>query len=171
MDSKRLARLGLLSAGAAATYVFESFLPMPLPWARIGLSNVFILAALFGFGFRDALLVALVRVVVGNLLLGIILSPAFILSLGGSMAAVAVMGLVRWRLVPPLSIIGASCLGAVVNNAVQLLIFLSLFSWSQVVGSMLGGFILLGVGVGFVTGLIALGILDKVVLARNRALG
>jgi heptaprenyl diphosphate synthase len=171
MDANRLARLGLLAAGAVAADVFESLLPVPLPWARIGLSNVFVLIALFGFGLRDAFLVALVRVVAGNLVMGILLSPAFLLSFGGSMTALAVMGLARWKFVPPLSIVGTSCLGAAVNNIVQLLLFVVLLSWSRVAGSMLGAFILLGVGVGLVTGLIAARVLGKVVLARNKALG
>jgi heptaprenyl diphosphate synthase len=171
MDARRLARLGLLSAGGVAAYVFESLLPVPLPWARVGLSNIFVLITLFGFGFRDAFLVAAVRVIAGNLLLGILMSPAFVLSIGGSMVALAVMGLAKWKFVPPLSIVGTSCLGAVVNNVVQLLLFMILLSGAEVVGSMLGGFILLGVGVGFVTGFIAARILSKVVLARNQALG
>ena len=171
MDAKRLARLGLVAAVAVAAYVFESLLPVPLPWARIGLSNVFVLIALFGFGLKDAFLVALVRVFAGNLVMGILLSPAFLLSFGGSMAALAAMGLARWKFVPPLSIVGTSCLGATVNNVVQLLLFVVLLSSSRVAGSMLGAFILMGVGVGLVTGLIAARVLSKVVLARNRALG
>ena len=73
-----LSRLGLLAAAAVAAYVFESLLPSPVPWARIGLSNVFVVTALFAFGTSDAFLVNLVRVIAGNLLMGFIFSPAFV---------------------------------------------------------------------------------------------
>jgi heptaprenyl diphosphate synthase len=171
MDARPLSRTGLLAAGAVAAYVFESLLPMPLPWARIGLSNIFVVISLFGWGFKDALLVNLARVTAGNLLLGILLSPAFVFSLAGSMCALLAMALVRWKFVPPLSVIGASCIGATVNNMVQVMLFTALLSWSDIALSLLGGFVLLGVAVGFVTGLITSRVLDKVVLERTGPVG
>jgi heptaprenyl diphosphate synthase len=151
--------------------VFEGLLPSPFPWARIGLSNIVILVALFGLGFKAALLVNLVRIVAGNLFLGIIFSPAFLFSLVGSMSALAAMAVARWKLVPPLSVVGISCLGASLNNAVQVLVFTFLFSGSGMVKGLLGGFILLGVGVGFVTGMVAHQLLKKVVLERAEGVG
>ncbi|MFH1312961.1 MAG: Gx transporter family protein [Candidatus Eisenbacteria bacterium] len=171
MDARSLSRTGLLAAGAVAAYVFESLLPMPLPWARIGLSNVFVVIALFGFGFKDAFLVNLARVLAGNLLLGILLSPAFVFSFAGSTCALMAMAVVRWKLVPPLSVVGASCIGAAVNNFVQVMLFTTILSWSGIASSLLGGFILMGVGVGFVTGLIASRVLDKVILERTGSVG
>ena len=166
MEARRLTRIAVLSAGAVAAYVFESLLPMPIPFARIGLSNVFVVAALFGFGVREAFLVNLVRVLAGSLLMGLALSPAFIFSLAGSMSALAVMALMRWKAVPPFSVIGASAAGATASNLVQVLLFTALFAGWPVPVGLLGGFILLGVAVGFLTGLIAAAILGKVVLER-----
>jgi heptaprenyl diphosphate synthase len=166
-----LSRLGVLSACAVAVYIFESLIPSPFPWAKIGLSNTLVVVALFGLGLRDALTVNITRVVAGNLILGLIGSPAFLFSLLGSTSALMVMALARWKMVPPLSVVGTSCLGAVVNNAVQASLFTVLLSWSGIVRNLIGGFILLGVGVGFVTGLIASGILKKVVLDRIGPVG
>jgi heptaprenyl diphosphate synthase len=166
MKTRRITRLGLLSAGAVASYVFEGMIPVPIPWARIGMSNVFVLIGLFGFGPKDALAIALVRVVAGNLLLGILLSPAFLFSLTGGLTALAVMSLVRARLVPPLSVIGASCAGAVGSNLVQVVLFSALFTSSGVVLKLLGGFMVLGAAVGLVTGFIAARVLDHVELER-----
>ena len=61
MDAKSLSRIGVLSASAVAAYVFESLLPSPFPWARVGLSNVFVVVTLFGFGLKDAFLVNLAK--------------------------------------------------------------------------------------------------------------
>jgi heptaprenyl diphosphate synthase len=171
VSARALSRLGLLSAGAVAVYVFESLLPTPFPWAKIGLSNTLVVISLFWFGLRGALMVNIARVVAGNLLLGIIVSPAFVFSLLGSTSALMVMALVRWKLVPPLSVVGTSCVGAVANNVVQITLFTALLSWSGIARSLLGGFILLGVGVGFVTGLIASRVLDKVALERTGPVG
>jgi heptaprenyl diphosphate synthase len=165
------ARLGLLAACAVAVYVFEGLVPMPLPWARLGLSNIVVVVALFGYGFGFAFAANAVRIVAGNLLLGIVMSPAFIFSALGSTAALVVMAGVRWRLVPPFSIVGVSMLGAVVNNATQVVVFTALFSASPIAGRLLGSFILLGLVVGCVTGAVAARIIDKVGLARFSALG
>lgn len=167
MEARRLTRIAVLSAAAVAAYVFESLLPMPLPFARIGLSNVFVVVALFGFDVREAFLVNLVRVLAGSLLMGLVLSPAFLFSLAGSMSALCVMALIGWKAVPPLSVVGASAAGAVASNLVQVLLFTALFAGWPVPIDLLGSFVLLGVGVGFLTGLIAATVLKKVVLERS----
>lgn len=171
MEARAVARLGLLAAGAVGAYVFESLLPMPFPWARVGLSNIFVVVSLFAFGFTDALMVNMARVIAGNLLTGILLSPAFVFSLAGSTGALVVMALIKSRLVPPLSVVGTSCAGAVINNMIQVALFTVLLSWSGIARSLLGGFILLGVGVGLVTGLIASAVLEKVGLERTTSVG
>lgn len=165
------ARLGLLAACAVAVYVFEGLLPMPLPWARLGLSNVVVVVALFAYGARFAFALNAVRIVAGNLLLGIVMSPAFVFSALGSNAALIVMAAVRRRFVPPFSVVGASMLGAVANNATQVLVFIGLFSASPIGGRLLGTFILLGLGVGCLAGVVAARVACKVGLARPNALG
>ena len=169
MNAKRLSRIGVLSACAVAAYVFESFLPVPVPWARVGLSNTVVVIALFGFGFREALLVTLVRMVAGNLLLGVLMSPAFAMSMAGGVSALAVMGAVRARAVPPLSVVGASVAGAVANNAVQIFVFALLFTGGAVPRQLMGMFIVLGAAVGLVTGLLSARILKKVALDSSVA--
>jgi heptaprenyl diphosphate synthase len=169
MDARDLSRVGVLSACAVAAYVFESFIPVPVPWARIGLSNVVVVIALFGLGTREALIVTLVRIVAGNLLLGILLSPAFMMSLAGSLAALAAMGLVRRHAVPPLSVVGASAVGAVASNAVQIYVFALLFTGGSPPPGLLGGFIIIGALVGFATGLFSVELLKKVTLERSTA--
>jgi heptaprenyl diphosphate synthase len=165
-----LARLGLLAAAAVAAYVFEGFLPAPLPWARLGLSNVVVVVVLFSQGLGAAFAVNLVRIVAGNLLVGMLLGPAFIFSAAGSTAALLVMAGVRRSLVPPLSIVGTSLAGAVTNNAAQVAVFAALFAPSQATANLLGTLLLTGVAVGLVTGVAAAKIVDKVGLASRGAL-
>ena len=166
MSARTLSRIAVLSAAAVAAYIFEGFLPSPVPFARIGISNVFVVVALFGFSAREAVLVNLLRVLAGSLLMGLIMSPAFLFSLAGSMAALGVMALIKWKAAPPLSVVGASCAGAVTSNLMQVSIFTLLFAHWPVPATLAGGFLLLGVGVGFLTGIVAVLILSKVVLER-----
>ena len=169
MRARRLTRIAVLSAAAVAAYLFESLLPVPIPFARIGLSNIFVVVALFGLGLREAVLVNLVRVLAGSLVMGLILSPAFLFSLAGSMSALAVMALIRWRGPSPLSVVGVSVAGAVASNVVQVVLFTAFFAGWPVPLNLLGTFILLGAAVGTLTGLIAAGVLSKVVLERYGA--
>jgi heptaprenyl diphosphate synthase len=166
MSARTLSRTAVLSAAAVAAYLFEGFLPSPVPFARIGISNVFVVVALFGFSMREAVLVNLLRVLAGSLLMGLIMSPAFLFSLGGSMAALGVMALIKWKAVPPLSVVGASCAGAVTSNLTQVSMFTVLFAHWPVPATLAGGFVLLGAGVGFVTGVAAALILNNVTLER-----
>jgi heptaprenyl diphosphate synthase len=166
-----LARLGLLAAAAVAAYVFEAMLPAPLPWARLGLSNIVVVLVLFGQGLGAAFAVNLVRIVAGNLLTGMLLGPAFVFSAAGSTAALLVMAGLRRSLVPPLSIAGASLAGAVTNNVVQVAVFGALFAPSGATRHLLGLMVLAGVAVGLVTGLAAAAMVDKVGLASRGAPG
>ncbi len=162
MDAKRLSRIGILSACAVAAYVFEAFIPVPVPWARVGISNVVVVITLFGFGFGEALLVTLVRITAGQLLLGMMFSPSFMMALAGGAAALAVMSCVRRYAVPPLSVIGASVAGAVANNVVQIFVFAALLTSGAVPAGLMGTFIVLGAAVGFATGVLSAELLKKV---------
>jgi heptaprenyl diphosphate synthase len=88
---------------------------------RPGLANLMTLVALLALGWRAALLVTLLRVVIGSLLVGSFLGPGFLLSFAGGLASTAAMALLApgaWRLWSPLAV---SAAGAVVHGAAQLL--------------------------------------------------
>jgi heptaprenyl diphosphate synthase len=120
-------RIALLSAYALGLHGFETLLPSPIPWMRLGLANIITITALFLYGTRAAVTVTLIRVVLGSLFAGTFPGPAFILSLGGGMASVLVMGLI-FSVAPRLfSAIGLSIIGALFHNLVQLVIAYFLF--------------------------------------------
>lgn len=121
VDTRRVSLLGVLLALALALHVLEAQIPAPLPWVRPGLANLMTLVALLALDWRAALLVTLVRVVLGSLLVGSFLGPGFLLSLAGGLASTAVMVLLApgaWRLWSPLAV---SATGAVAHGAAQLL--------------------------------------------------
>lgn len=97
-DDVRIARL---AAAAIVLSVAEAAIPLPLPGVKPGLANIVILIVLLRWGWRDAVWVALLRVFAGSLLLGQFLAPGFFMGLAGSVASLAMLGLVvhlpaRW---------------------------------------------------------------------------
>ena len=120
MDTRRVSLLGVLVALALALHVLEAQVPSPLPWVRPGLANLMTLVALLSLGWRAAVLVTLVRVVVGSLLVGTFPGPAFLLSLAGGAAGTSAMVLLApgtWRLWSPVAV---SVAGAVAHGGAQL---------------------------------------------------
>ena len=124
---RRLVDLSLLTAASLVLFVFESVIPAPLPWVRLGLANVVTVSVLFLYGVRAAFLVTILRVLLGSLLVGTFLAPAFFLSLAGGLAAATLMAIARRVASPPLGIVGISTLGAVAHNAGQLAVLSLLF--------------------------------------------
>lgn len=127
MDARERAQLSLLVAVAISVYTVESLLPNPLPWMRLGLSNTVVVLGIVGFGLRGGLLISVLRTLLGSLLLGTFLTPAFFFALSGGIASAVLMGAL-WRLLPgTFSVIGISIFGAVAHNAAQLALASTLF--------------------------------------------
>jgi heptaprenyl diphosphate synthase len=122
--SSTLLQLALLVAAGLVLFLFESFIPRPLPWLKPGLANIATLFALYTFGVRGALLVTLLRVILGSMVVGSFLNPAFLLSIGGGLCATLAMA-AALRFGETFSVLGVSAIGAFCHNAAQ--IFLAYF--------------------------------------------
>jgi heptaprenyl diphosphate synthase len=154
-------RIALLSAYAVALHGFESLLPTPIPWLRLGLANIITLVTLFLYGIRAAMIVTLIRVILASLFTGTFLGPAFILSLGGGVTSTLAMGFVLSVAPRLFSTIGLSLIGALFHNIAQLV--LGYFLFIQRIEAILlisPFFILIGVLTGTVNGVIS-GLLIK----------
>jgi len=81
------------TALAITIHIAESALPSPLPGIKPGLANVVTLLVLCRYGWQMAAWVSLLRVLVGSILIGTFLSPAFFLSAAGALTSVAILGL------------------------------------------------------------------------------
>jgi len=85
--------IAALAALAIAIHVIESSFPAVIPGVKPGLANIITLLTFFLFGFRIALQVSLLRVIISSLILGSFLSPTFYLSLSGALASLVALGL------------------------------------------------------------------------------
>ncbi|MEO1766267.1 Gx transporter family protein [Thiobacter aerophilum] len=91
-EDRRIAWLASLALGLTLA---ENALPSPLPGVKPGLANIVTLVVLDRFGWRVAAWVSALRVVAGSILLGTFLSPGFVLSFVGALAALLALAATR----------------------------------------------------------------------------
>jgi len=118
---KKRLQLGLLIAAGLILFVFETLLPRPLPWFKLGLANLATVLALYRFDGRSALLVTVARVLLGSLIVGTFMTPVFWLAFSAGVGSSLAMAWVRGCRRFSLSAIGVSLIGALVHNSIQLL--------------------------------------------------
>ncbi|MBI5187197.1 MAG: Gx transporter family protein [Nitrospinae bacterium] len=117
--TREMVYLSMLSAFAVAIHSAEASFPTP-PWLKPGLANIITLTTIACFGLRCAIYVTLLRVVVGSLVIGTFLNPAFFLSLAGGAASVLGMGLMHRWFSKTFSLIGISLAGAYLHSLAQM---------------------------------------------------
>lgn len=121
MPVRRLTRCAVLTALALALSVAEGLFPLtilfPLPGLRLGLANLVTVYALYALSGQEALLILLVRCMLGALVGGNLTALAF--SLTGGLMALGTMALLRR--IPALSLLGVSVGGAAAHNTGQIL--------------------------------------------------
>ena len=115
--AQRAALLGILGALAIALSFLEGFLPvLPVPGAKLGLSNLATMVALSSLGLPAALTVTLAKALFALLRGG----TAFLMSLSGGLLSTLVMALAWRTLRRRFSFVGIGILGAVAHNGGQL---------------------------------------------------
>jgi heptaprenyl diphosphate synthase len=118
-------RIAVLSAMAIAIHSIESLVPMPVPWLRIGFSNVISLIAFISFGFKTAMAITITRVFVSAMLIGTFPGPAFVLSLSGGILSTSALAMAS--IVPFFGITGLSIVSAFFHVIGQLSVAYYLF--------------------------------------------
>lgn len=129
---RRISRIALYTALGATVAGVERLIPTPLPWVRLGLANGVALIVLYSFGWREAMLVNILRAMVVGLIFGTWASPAIALSMSGAIVAVIVMTLVKQIGRSAISPIGVSVTGAFAHMVTQfaLAAILIIHSWA-----------------------------------------
>ncbi len=114
------AHLAALIALGLVLFLFEAYIPKPFPWLKLGLANVVTLIALYWYGGIAAILVSLVRIFIGSIFTGLFLTPGFLLSLGGGLAAVGTM--ILFYQTGLFGVWGISLAGASAHNVGQIFV-------------------------------------------------
>lgn len=152
--TQRMILFSFLVTLATALHSLEMLLPnpFPLPGAKLGLANIASLLAIYLYGLKGGISVALLRVLISSLLTGTFLSLGFLLSLSGAFVSTLVMSFLR-RYSRFFSLIGVSMAGALSHNLGQLLLASYLIQ-TRAVFYYLPLLLVLGLPAGFLTGII-----------------
>lgn len=155
--SSRLAVTGLFAALTVSLGVFETFIALPVPGVRIGLSNVGIMLCLYLIDLPAALYVTLAKSVLVPLLTGNLIVKMSI-SLPATLAAAIVMAFYIKAFHRFISPVSAGSVGAAVHIAVQFFAVKNLYIKSDAIYNLLPYFtffsVLTGAATGYITMLI-----------------
>jgi len=106
--------------------IFEAMIPLPtdlvMPGFKLGLANIVSLYVIMNFGIKDAVIVSMLRTILGSVLSGTFWTVTFFFSFSGGVVSAIVMGLVYKYGGKLFSLLGVSLLGALTHNLAQLLV-------------------------------------------------
>ena len=120
-----LKKENLVALGAALCLFLSSIeyiIPKPLPFLRLGLSNLPILVALEVLSPGYIFLLILLKIIGQSLIQGTFFSIVFLFSFSGSLASGMIMIGAKKLLGDNISLIGISIIGAFTSNIVQILL-------------------------------------------------
>ena len=116
----RFSDIAFFSAACLFFSLVEYSIPKPLPFLRIGLSNIPILAALKKYTLKEVFLITLFKIFFQAVISGTFFSYVFIFSLTGSFASVFAMILFYKLCKENISYLGLSILGSMANALAQI---------------------------------------------------
>lgn len=121
-SARRIATLAVLTAMGLIMFMVESlFPPLFLPGAKMGLSNIFSLLALFVLGPTEAVVLVVVRTTLGSMFTSNVSTLMYSLTAG--LVSVAVSTMLVEFVYPRVSIVAISVVAAVMHNVAQNVVF------------------------------------------------
>lgn len=119
--------LSLLTAGAMILSIIEGMIPLPFiaSGAKLGLANIVTLTVVVIFGFKDSLLVVLLRCILMMFVAGNPINLIYSITSGVFSVVVMYVGLKYTK--KYFSLIGISVLGAITHNATQITVAAIMF--------------------------------------------
>lgn len=120
MRTRKITLLGLLTAIALTIFVIENQLPhvVPLPYVKLGLSNIVTVFTVFTIGPWEGVAVLFCRVFLGALFSGSVLSLLY--SAAGGLLAILVTVALR-KIFTEKQIWAVGCLGAIAHSIGQII--------------------------------------------------
>ncbi len=144
--------MGLLLATALILSYIESLIPFffGVPGMKLGLPNMAIVMALYMFGWKEAIVINVFRIVISGFLFGNMYGILF--SLSG--AVISFIAMVMIKSTDRFSMTGTSIIGGVFHNIAQILVAAFVVKTSGIIYYM-PVLIIAGVITGFINGTIA----------------
>lgn len=118
--TRKMVLLSILISQALALHVIERAIPIPvpIPGVKLGLANIISLFTIIVFGYKETIIVVLLRTFLGSLFGGGISS--FLYSLSGGLLSATVMATMHTKHKDIFSIVTISTVGAVFHNIGQI---------------------------------------------------
>lgn len=118
--TRKMVLLSILISQALVLHVIERAIPVPIPvpGVKLGLANIISLFTIIIFGYRDTIIVVLLRTFLGSLFGGGLSS--FLYSLVGGLLSASVMAFMYYKYKEIFSIPTISTVGAVFHNIGQI---------------------------------------------------
>ena len=155
MKTKKIAMFGMLVALAFIFSYIEHLIPLPLPTGvKLGAANIVVLCALYLLGWKEAMAISAVRIILSGFAFGVSTIPY---SLAGGALSLLVMTVLKRK--NSLGVAGVSVAGSVCHNIGQTLVAMVLL------GSKTAFYFPLLFFAGIVAGVL-IGILSAVVLKK-----
>lgn len=151
--TKKMVLLGLLTSQALVLHYIEGFIPILAPGAKLGLANIITMVTLVLFGFKEAMVIVIIRSFLGPLLGGSV--TGIIYSLAGGILSSIVMAILYLRFKEYFTFMGISTAGAVFHNLGQLLTASWLFNTMGILYTYLPILMVAAVLTGYFNGLIS----------------
>lgn len=157
MDTKNIAKTGMLVAVAFVLSYIESMLPLNLgvPGIKLGLSNIVVLFSIFNLNTLTAFCIAIVRIVLCGITFGNLSGMLYSLS-GGILSFVVMLLLKKTK---KFSVYGVSVAGGVSHNIGQILVAIAVLN-NKLIMYYFPFLLIAGVVAGIATGMLG-GILIK----------
>lgn len=155
----RAAYFGVFTSLALIFSYIETLIPIQFgtPGIKLGLANLVIVIVLFGTGWKDALLLSVLRIILAGFIFGSLFSILY--SLAGGILSLGAMSLLMKT--EKFSITGVSMAGGVIHNMGQLFVAMLAVQTYQV-GYYLPVLLLSGLITGAVIGAVAGEILKRI---------
>ena len=120
METRKIARMGLLTALALILSYVESLIPafVAVPGVKMGLANIVVVFALYTLGPGEAAIVSIIRVLLSSLLFGSILS----LSYSAAGAVISLLSMIILMKTKIFGVTSVSVTGGVFHNLGQILV-------------------------------------------------
>ncbi|MBI5985365.1 Gx transporter family protein [Clostridium perfringens] len=160
----KIVRLSILTTIALTIFMIELHIPplVPIPGVKLGLANIITLIVLYLYGIREASTVLIIRILLGSMFFGQVVSLLY--SLSGGLMCLLVMILLM-KIVGKEVIWFVSVGGAIAHNIGQIIIAMILFQTTSVL-YYLPVLILSGVITGVFTGLLSKYMITNKVINR-----
>ena len=138
--------------------IIDSFIPILFVGFKLGLANIIVLYVLYKYGFKSAIFISILRVLLVSMLRTGLFSITFYFSITGAILSIIMMSLFK---LTKLSVIGVSVIGSISHIIGQVIIASILLNTSSVF-TLLPLLIIFSCITGVIIGIISMEIINKV---------